>query len=62
MNEPEVANVIFNLRKEAALFLRAGDTAAYARIQDNIARLQTSNPSAVVGRGKEEASYGCKIA
>jgi hypothetical protein len=52
-NIPTAEQSIYELRKKAALFLRAGDMAEYDRILTTIANLQRTT-GAVKGHGKDK--------
>ena len=52
MNKSEAESMIFNLRKKADLFLQAGDTDKFNRIQATIGHLQELY-GAVKGAGRK---------
>ena len=53
MNEREAASMIFSLRKKSGLYLRAGDTEQFNRIQCTIAHLQRLY-GCVQGQGEDK--------
>ncbi|MGA2250997.1 hypothetical protein [Terracidiphilus sp.] len=57
MNECETETAIYELRKKAAGFLRAGDVEGFNHLQDEISRIQKSS-GVVIGtnsRGEHDA-------
>ena len=52
--EREAEAEIYRLRKRGDVCLQAGAIEEFNNIQNQIVRLQASNPGAVVGHGKEE--------